>query len=97
MNITGKVACITGASKGIGRATALALAKEGAAISISARDKKLLESTAREARDLGVRVFSYPGDMSVEAEIKTYIKETKKIRGGQGRGTGCEKRSRVLL
>lgn len=46
MEIKNKIACVTGASKGIGKATALALSKEGAKIAISARSKQQLEDTA---------------------------------------------------
>ncbi len=82
MELKNKVACITGASKGIGKATALALAREGASISISARNSELLEETANEARQLGARVYSHAGDMSVEEEIKSYIETTKQSLGG---------------
>ena len=82
MEIKNKVACITGASKGIGKATTLALAREGAAIAISARSSDMLEATAGEAREMGVKVFSYTGDMSIEEEIKSFIEQTKQSLGG---------------
>jgi 3-oxoacyl-[acyl-carrier protein] reductase len=82
MEIRSKVACITGASKGIGKETALALAHEGAAIAISARSKDLLERTAEEAQSYGVNVFSFVGDMSVEDDIKRFISETVNELGG---------------
>jgi len=94
MEIKNKIACITGASKGIGKATALALAHEGATISISARNKELLGETADEARRLGADVFSYTGDMSIEKEIKSYIEKTSQTLGGMdilinNAGLGC--------
>jgi NADP-dependent 3-hydroxy acid dehydrogenase YdfG len=82
MDIKGKIACITGASKGIGKETALALAHEGASIAISARSKDLLERTAEEAQSYGVKVFSFVGDMSVEEEIKNFISQTVSELGG---------------
>ena len=82
MDIKNKVACITGASKGIGKATALAFAHEGASIAISARSGAMLEETADEARRMGVKVFSFAGDMSVEEEIKSFIEQTKQTLGG---------------
>ena len=82
MDIKNKVACITGASKGIGKATALAFAREGASIAISARSRDMLEATADEARKMGVKVFSYSGDMSIEEEIKSFIEQTKQSLGG---------------
>ncbi len=82
MDIKNKIACITGASKGIGKATALSLARAGASISISARTKDLLEMTAEEARSLGAKVLAYPGDMSNEPEIKNFIAQTIRELGG---------------
>ena len=82
MEIRNKIACITGASKGIGKETALALAHKGASIAISARSKDLLERTAEEAQSYGVKVFSFVGDMSVEDEIKIFISETINNLGG---------------
>jgi len=82
MEIRNKVACITGASKGIGKETALALAHKGASIAISARSKELLERTAEEAQSYGVKVFSFVGDMSVEDDIKKFISETEVKLGG---------------
>jgi short-subunit dehydrogenase len=76
MEIRNKVACITGASKGIGKETALALAHKGASIAISARSKELLERTAEEAQSYGVKVFSFVGDMSIEDDIKKFIYQT---------------------
>jgi NADP-dependent 3-hydroxy acid dehydrogenase YdfG len=78
MELKNKVACITGASKGIGRAVTLALAREGVSVAISARGKAQLEAVAEEAQALGVRVFNFPGDMSIEKNIKAFISGTKK-------------------
>ena len=82
MEIRNKVACITGASKGIGKETALALAHKGASIAISARSKELLERTAEEAQSYGGKVFTFVGDMSVEDDIKKFISEAYKNLGG---------------
>jgi len=82
MEIRNKVACITGASKGIGKETALAFAHKGASIAISARSRDLLERTAEEAQSCGVKVFSYVGDMSVEEDIRRFIGETVNELGG---------------
>jgi NADP-dependent 3-hydroxy acid dehydrogenase YdfG len=81
MDLKNKISCITGASKGIGKAIALSLARAGAAISISARSEDLLEMTAEEARSLGANVFTYPGNMSDEAEIKNFITQTNQKLG----------------
>jgi 3-oxoacyl-[acyl-carrier protein] reductase len=82
MNIKGKVAVVTGASKGIGRATALMLAKNGAHVAISARTSKLLDEVAQEITGLGSRVFAYAGDMSNESDIKAFIDQTVTQLGG---------------
>jgi 3-oxoacyl-[acyl-carrier protein] reductase len=73
MNLTNKTAIITGASKGIGRSTAIALAKRGANVAISARNKDVLEETAKTIRDNGGNVFAYSGNMSDEAQIKEFV------------------------
>jgi len=74
MTIAGKVVIITGASKGIGKATALMLAKKGALLAISARSEDLLADVAKEC---GPQTFSFVGDMSREEDIVSFIRETK--------------------
>ncbi|NIM19984.1 MAG: SDR family NAD(P)-dependent oxidoreductase [Candidatus Latescibacteria bacterium] len=76
MDLKEKAAVVTGASKGIGRAIAVALARAGANVSVSARSKDLLESTADEIRAQGVEVHSFAGDMRNEANIREFISGT---------------------
>ncbi|MGD2088960.1 MAG: SDR family NAD(P)-dependent oxidoreductase [Candidatus Aminicenantes bacterium] len=76
MTIKDKVAVVTGASKGIGRQTALALAAAGADVAISARSSELLETLAHEIKNNGRKTFIFTGDMSKEAEIQRFIKQT---------------------
>jgi NADP-dependent 3-hydroxy acid dehydrogenase YdfG len=76
MNIKDKVAVVTGASKGIGRATALALAEAGAHVAVSARTSDKLDSLAHDIKQKGRNVFPFTGDMSAEDDIKTFIKQT---------------------
>jgi len=71
MKLKNKAALITGASKGIGRATALLLAKKGVHLAVSARNRELLKSLAGE---ISGDVFIYPGDMSDEKSITEFIK-----------------------
>lgn len=75
MEIKNKIAVITGASKGIGKTTALMLAKKGAKLAISARSKDILESVANEC---GPDTLAYTGDMSIEEDIKKFINAVKK-------------------
>ncbi|MER7108880.1 SDR family NAD(P)-dependent oxidoreductase [Streptomyces sp. NPDC000229] len=58
------VAIITGASKGLGRALAAALARQGWDLVLDARTASVLEESAREARAHGTRVVALPGDVT---------------------------------
>jgi len=67
--LDGRVAVITGASRGLGRAMALALAGAGARIALVARDAGLLEKVAEEARALGADAAAFQADVTGEAEV----------------------------
>ncbi len=82
MDIKNKVALITGASKGIGRETALALAREGAHVAISARSENLLQEVAAEIRALGQKALPFAGDMSKESDIERFVEATIAEFGG---------------
>lgn len=64
ISLENKVSVITGASAGIGRATALLFAAKGAAIILNGRGQEKLEETAQEIKQLGGKVFVVPGDIS---------------------------------
>ena len=65
MNLTGKAAVVTGASRGVGRATALALAKDGCSVLINySRSREEAERTAEEVRALGAKAIRLPGDVA---------------------------------
>jgi NAD(P)-dependent dehydrogenase (short-subunit alcohol dehydrogenase family) len=68
--LAGKIALVTGASRGIGKAIAIALAKEGANIVIAARDVKVLDTVAKTISELGVKVEAVPTDVTKEEQIK---------------------------
>lgn len=63
-NLTGKVALITGAGRGIGRATAIEFAKEGIHVGLIARNKNHLEKVAEELQPYGVKVSIATADVS---------------------------------
>jgi len=65
LELTGKVALVTGASKGIGRAIAIGLAAEGARVALAARDARGLDDVAAAAKNAGsADVLSVPADLS---------------------------------
>jgi 3-oxoacyl-[acyl-carrier protein] reductase len=68
LGIAGKRALVCAASKGLGRACAMALAREGVSVTITARGAEALEHTAAEIRAAtGVTVTAVPGDITTEA------------------------------
>jgi len=69
-----KVALVTGASRGLGKAIALALAEAGAQLALVSRDKDLLTDTATEIRSLGETAEVFPADVSDEAQVRALEK-----------------------
>ena len=83
LELRGKTALVTGASKGIGRAITLGLAAEGVKVAMCARDKAALESAALEiGRATDGEVVVVPGDLSRLDEV-TRVVETSKSRLGR--------------
>src|SRR5580658_834578 len=76
MGNTKSVAIITGASQGIGRATAIRLAHDFSAIVLVARDKDNLETTATEVRSLGAEAMAYALDLRQPQSAKSIIEGT---------------------
>lgn len=68
--LKGKTAVITGASRGLGRAMALALGRAGASLALIARDIEALEETAAAARQLGAEAECFRADVTQEAEVE---------------------------
>ncbi len=80
--LQGKIAVVTGASRGIGKAIAIELAKGGADIVINFKsDKKGAEDTAQKVIEAGQQAFLYPFDVSSASEIKTAFKKIQKEQG----------------
>ncbi|HKA38875.1 MAG TPA: SDR family oxidoreductase [Burkholderiales bacterium] len=74
LGLKGRIAVVTGASDGIGRATALRFAREGADIAICARRQEPLDQAAAEIRKAGAQVLALSADMSKKADIDRFIK-----------------------
>jgi 3-oxoacyl-[acyl-carrier protein] reductase len=64
---------ITGASRGIGRAAALALARGGWHLALAARGREALEAVAQEAREAGAEAIALPTDVADEAAVRAFV------------------------
>ena len=71
--LQGKVALITGASNGVGEATARRFADEGAAVVICARNDELLQQVARDIESSGGRALAVCADITDEATVKSLV------------------------
>ena len=80
--LQGKKAIITGGSRGLGKATALAFAKEGIDVAITGRDKARLEETVNELKALGVNATYAIFDVGNQNEVKTSVKQLVQDLGG---------------
>ena len=67
---------ITGASSGLGRATALRLASQGVQVALAARTQDKLEEIAGEIRDLGGQALVLPTDVTQAEECRRAVEET---------------------
>jgi NAD(P)-dependent dehydrogenase (short-subunit alcohol dehydrogenase family) len=74
--LTGRVAIITGASKGIGRVMTELFAQEGARVACVARSAALVEETAREVRRAGGDAIAVVADVSREGDVERVVDET---------------------
>ena len=73
---SGKVAIVTGAGRGMGKATALTLARDGAAVVVNDVNPKLAEAVAKEIEAAGGQVLAYVADVSDEAQVQAMVDAT---------------------
>lgn len=76
-SLAGRVAVVTGASRGLGRAVALALAKAGADLALAARSAEGLAETAAAVRDLGRRALVVPTDVTNWDEVQHLARDVE--------------------
>ena len=74
--LQGKVALVTGASSGIGEATAYALAAQGACVAVSARRAERLDAVVKRIQDRGGQAISIVADIADEAQANDMVNRT---------------------
>ena len=78
MDLKGNVAIVTGASKGIGKAIAVTLAKEGVKVVLAARNAELLSEIQKEISETEGHAVAIPTDVTSENAVKNLMIETNK-------------------
>jgi 3-oxoacyl-[acyl-carrier protein] reductase len=81
MELDGQVALVTGASRGIGRGIALALAEAGAQVVLTARSESRLRSVEREIRERGRKASSLPADLCQESQVQALFARLAEAHG----------------
>jgi 3-oxoacyl-[acyl-carrier protein] reductase len=99
VELDGKVAIVTGGGRGIGKSIALALAREGADVGVTARTQAEIEQVAEEIRAIGRKAIAVPCDVTdlsaVEAAVATAASELGRIDILVNNAGGGEERTRV--
>ncbi len=75
------VAVVTGASRGIGRATSIALAKKGLTVALAARSREGLAEVEKEIREIGGRALPIPTDVSDETAVAAMVEKSARELG----------------
>lgn len=81
MGANGKIAIVTGAGSGVGRAAALTLLKEGYSVVLAGRRAELLEKTGADAGADSSRALAVPTDVSDPAAVRRLFEKTKEVFG----------------
>ena len=82
MDLSGRTIAITGASSGIGEATALACARAGAAVALAARREDRIAALAQKIEDEGGRALALPTDVSDERSARAFVEHAYEHLGG---------------
>ncbi|MCA1644576.1 MAG: SDR family oxidoreductase [Chloroflexi bacterium] len=82
LGLTGKVALVTGGSRGIGRSIALRLASEGAQVGICGRNAETLDAMLAELRGAGVSAHGVVADVTRPGEVERFVDESAATLGG---------------
>ena len=82
LGLSGKRALVTGASRGIGRATAETLAREGCSLAVCARGQEGLDKAVAELQSLGVKVHGEAFDVADESALTSFVDRAAEELGG---------------
>ncbi len=81
MRLDGKAAIVTGSGRGIGRATALAFAREGAAVTVTARTEREVNETTQAIEQSGGRALAVVADVGIESQVYDLVRRTEEAFG----------------
>src|SRR6185503_1780134 len=82
LNLSGKVALVTGGTRGLGWATAQRLAVEGCDVAICSRSAEMLERRATELRANGVKAHGVVADVTRDGEVERFVDASADVLGG---------------